>query len=208
MTGLCRQDGAWRVDVAAGQREGWTHRSRLVINAAGLQSDRVAAMAGLDVSALDLELHWVKGNYFSVDSSPAGMIKQLVYPVPPTDGTSLGIHVCVDLAGQLRLGPDVEHPGRTEDYAVDESRREDFFRGASRFLPWLTRDELQPAMAGLRPKLSEEGFSDFVIRREEGDLEGMINLIGIDSPGLTSGASLAEAVADLAEERQATEEGP
>jgi L-2-hydroxyglutarate oxidase LhgO len=193
---LERRDGSWRVAVG-GQREAWEHAIRWVVNCAGLYADQVAELAGLDVDGLDLRLHWVKGNYFSVATGRAGLVQRLIYPVPPRDGTSLGIHVCLDRQGQLRLGPDVETGPRTEDYRVDPGKQEAFFASASRFLPFLTLQELEPAMSGLRPKLTERGFSDFAVRREDGPLEGLINLIGIDSPGLTSAPSLAEAVVAL-----------
>jgi L-2-hydroxyglutarate oxidase LhgO len=197
VTGLMREKDTWRVDVADSGREGWTHDSRWVVNAAGLYSDRIATMAGLNVKSQRLQLEWVKGNYFSVSSSREGLVKHLIYPVPPIDGSTLGVHVCLDLGGQMRLGPDMETIPPHEDYSVDESRRDQFFASASTFLPFLTEDDLEPAMSGIRPKLVADRFADFVLRREEGDLAGLINLIGIDSPGLTSGPAIAEAVVDL-----------
>ena len=97
----------------------------------------------------------------------------------------------------MRLGPDMESIPAHEDYSVDENRRDQFFASASTFLPFLNEDDLEPAMSGIRPKLDANRFADFVLRREEGDLAGLINLIGIDSPGLTSGPAIAEAVVDL-----------
>jgi L-2-hydroxyglutarate oxidase LhgO len=202
VTGLAPDHGGWRVDVTAGRRESWSHASRWVVNAAGLDADRVAEMAGLDVDALGLRQHWVKGSYFAVSPARAGMIRHLVYPVPPADGSSLGVHVCLDRAGQLRLGPDLEPLAeRREDYAVDADRRHGFYAGAVRFLPFLQEEELTPSMAGIRPKLAAHAFVDFAVRREEGDRAGLINLIGIDSPGLTSGPALAEHVGTLLDGR-------
>lgn len=200
VTGLVRENESWRVEVSDCGREGWTHVSRWVVNAAGLYSDEVAVLAGLDVAALGLQQTWVKGNYFSVAPRHAGKVKHLVYPVPPADGSTLGVHVCLDLGGQMRLGPDMESIPRREDYRVDPARREQFFASASTFLPFLELEDLEPVMAGIRPKLDADKFVDFVVRKEEGDLTGLINLIGIDSPGLTSGPALAEAVVDLIEE--------
>lgn len=196
--GLAREGGEWLVTVEGeGGRAAWRHRSRLVVNAAGLYADEVAALAGIDVDALGLRQVWVKGNYFSLPAAHAGRVGRLVYPVPPADRTSLGIHLCLDLAGGLRLGPDVEPlSDRREDYAVDPARRGRFFAGAVRFLPFLAEDELAPAWAGLRPRLAPEGFRDFVVRFETGPQEGLVDLIGIDSPGLTSAPALAELVLD------------
>jgi L-2-hydroxyglutarate oxidase LhgO len=194
---LTKKEGAWLVEVSAGQREGWAHRSRWVVNAAGLYSDRIAALAGLDIGAEGLHLHWVKGNYFSLPPARQGLVQHLIYPVPPANGSSLGIHLCLDLGGQIRLGPDMEPVSPVEDFRVDPERGRQFFESASGFLPFLTEEELTPAMAGIRPKLAADRFADFVVRQEVGDLEGLINLIGIDSPGLTSSPALAEAVAEL-----------
>ncbi len=197
VAGLRRRDGEWRVEVA-GRREAWTHASRLVVNAAGLYADSVAAMArSAGAGKPPVEQVWVKGNYFAVAPEHAGRIRRLVYPVPPTDSSSLGLHVCLDLAGQMRLGPDVEEVGRSEDYGVDPDRAGSFLAGARRFLPWLRAEDLSPAFSGLRPKLGVTGFHDFVVRREQGGADGLVNLLGIDSPGLTSAPALAEEVLRL-----------
>jgi len=200
VTGLARHRGGWRVEVTGGQagdREGWVHRSRWVVNAAGLYCDRIAELAGVPVEQEGLRLAWVKGSYFAVAGVAAGTVHHLVYPVPPANGSSLGIHVCLDRGGRIKLGPDVEPVPPVEDYRVDPGRRPDFLAGAATFLPFLREDDLSPDLAGIRPKLAADRFADFVLRREEGDCEGLINLIGIDSPGLTSTPALAEAVADL-----------
>ena len=217
VTALEREGDVWRVQVTPsedGRREGWSHRSRLVINAAGLFSDRMAALAGVDIASRGWELVHRKGNYFRIDPRHADRVKRLVYPVPPADGSSLGIHVCLDLAGQLRLGPDFEvlAPGNAPgmdsddplaeawDYRVDPSRGSEFFREVSRFLPWLEPEDLGPDQCGIRPKLTPLGFRDFVVCREEGNLAGLVNLVGIDSPGLTAAPALAREVVHIAEE--------
>ena len=169
VVGLRRAGGLWQVRVDRAGGESWAHRSRYVVVAAGLHADETAALAGLDPDAAGLRQHWVKGNYFAVAPAHAGRVSRLVYPVPPAGTDTLGVHVCLDRAGQLRLGPDFEPGPRVEDYGVDPARGRDFFAGASRFLPFLDREDLTPAMSGLRPKLSADGeFRDFVVRREEG----------------------------------------
>lgn len=229
VTGLSRRGGAWEVTVRRGGDGGpahggggrgggagdaggspaggetWTHRSRWVVNAAGLHSDAVAALAGVDVDGAGLRLRWSKGNYFAVAPAHAGKVGRLIYPVPPADGSSLGVHVCLDLAGQMRLGPDVEPIDGREDYTVDPGRSAAFFAGARAFLPFLAPADLSPAMAGIRPRLARAsaGFADFVVRREEGGLAGLIDLIGIESPGLTAAPALAELVDDLLAEGDA-----
>jgi L-2-hydroxyglutarate oxidase LhgO len=212
VVGLAREEGGWTVCVepAAGAvGEAWRHTSRFVVNAAGLFSDRVARLAGCDVDALGWRLQWVKGNYFSVAPHHAGRVGRLLYPCPPSDG-SLGIHVCVDVAGQLRLGPDMEPLGASpngappaggavarEDYAVDAARRTGFLASAARYLSFLDESDLEPAWAGIRPRRRAAGFADFVVACEADERAGLVNLIGIDSPGLTSAPALARHVGDL-----------
>jgi len=202
VTGLDCHNGQWQVTVSptAGRRaEGWRHNSAVVVNAAGLFADEVAALAGVDIAARGWHQTRVKGNYFAIDPVHHHRIRHLVYPVPPADGSSLGIHVCLDLGGQLRLGPDLDlEAGPTLDYAVTEARRDVFFEDARGYLPWLRRGDLSPGLVGFRPKLKLDGFHDFVVERETGDLAGLINLVGIDSPGLTSSPALAGEVARLA----------
>ncbi|PJA76515.1 FAD-dependent oxidoreductase [bacterium CG_4_9_14_3_um_filter_65_15] len=216
LAGLERAPSGWLVSVESGavERESWRHGSRCVVNAAGLWADRVAALAGIDPVARNWSLHLSRGNYFAVDPRHTGKVGHLVYPVPPADGSTLGAHVCLDLGGRMRLGPDYEllagdprpADGRFGldadlDYRVDPARAAEFFAGARTFLPWLEIEDLTPDMCGLRPKLCLHGFRDFEVSREsDPDLVGLINLVGIDSPGLTSSPALAEAVAGLAAE--------
>ena len=117
-------------------------------------------------------------------------------PDPRID--TLGVHVCLDLGGQTRLGPDYLPIDRVEDYSVDPSLGDVFYRDVSALLPFLEPEDLQPAMCGIRPKLAPHGpFSDFRILRHDGGHAGLIDLSGIDSPGLTSAPALAEIVAAL-----------
>jgi L-2-hydroxyglutarate oxidase LhgO len=184
-------DFAWSQRVIAAQRQsgGWslqteseTVTARAVVNAAGLDADEVAALAGFSHRQ-----YFVKGNYFRLRRS---QLRHLIYPLPPSDLAGVGIHVTLDLDGHARLGPDVEPLGRERDYRVDEARREQFFAAASRYLIDLRREDLTPDYAGIRPKV--EG-GDFIVEAA-GD---WINLIGIESPGLTSALALADRVAAL-----------
>jgi len=111
VTGLAPDAACWRVEVGSGgRRDGWSHRSRCVVIAAGLHADRVAHLAGVDVVAQGWRQVLVKGNYFAIDPRHRGRVGSLVYPVPPTDVAALGVHLCLDLGGGLRLGPDSEDP--------------------------------------------------------------------------------------------------
>jgi len=169
--------------------------ARCVINASGLASDRVAALAGVDDPGY--RLHWVKGEYFSLRQPLS--IKPLVYPVPVSH-QGLGIHLTIDRQGRHRLGPNAVAVDAL-DYDVDAGHRASFHEAASRYLPDLRLDDLLPGTAGIRPKLSSDGsFRDFIITEESGrGLPGWVNLIGIDSPGLTASPAIAEFVANLLE---------
>ena len=181
-----------RVKDAAGEES--TIDVARVVNAAGLWADDVAAQIGLDVDALGYRQYFVKGNYFRLRKRVAS---RLVYPVPPKNLAGLGVHVTVELDGAVRLGPDVEPlPNRTPDYRVDESRRKAFFDSVSTYLRGFTEDDLSPDQSGIRPKLSKPGDAprDFVIAQ---DLPGWINLLGIESPGMTCALEIADRVASL-----------
>jgi len=173
--------------------------TRMVINSAGLFSDRVAAMAGIDIDRAGYRIHWSKGEYFSLRGKlPAQM---LVYPPPPQDAASLGIHSVPDLTGRLKFGPNAFYVNEI-NYAV-ESEKEPFWRDVVKYFPTVKLEDLHPDMAGIRAKLQGPGdpVRDFVIRHEEDrGLPGFINLVGIESPGLTSSPTIAEMVAEMVKE--------
>ncbi len=168
-----------------------------VVNAAGLASDRIAALAGLDVDALGYRLHFCKGDYFSLMPGAPLRLGRLVYPVPATAG--LGVHATLDLAGGVRFGPDAEYVADPV-YAVDPAKAEPFAAAIRRYLPGIEAAWLSPAYAGVRPKLAGPGvpFRDFVVSEETAaGLPGFVNLIGIESPGLTAAHAIGERVASL-----------
>lgn len=173
-----------------------TLTSERVVNAAGLESDRVAALAGIDVAAAGYCLHWWKGSYFAVSGRKAGILSRLVYPLPTP--VSLGVHAVLGLDGRLRFGPDADYlPERRPDYAVAESKRSAFGSAVRRLVPAIEDADLSPDIAGIRPRLAGpgQGFRDFVIAEEsQRGLPGLVNLVGIDSPGLTSALAIAEEV--------------
>lgn len=170
--------------------------SERVVNAAGLDSDRVAALAGVDVAAAGYRLHWWKGSYFAVAGPRARLLSRLVYPVPTP--VSLGVHAVLGLDGRLRFGPDAEHLGeRRPDYVVAEAKRAAFGAAIRRLVPAIEDADLSPDIAGIRPRLQGpgEGFRDFVVAEETArGLPGLVNLVGIDSPGLTAALAIAEEV--------------
>jgi L-2-hydroxyglutarate oxidase LhgO len=199
LVGLQRTaDGDYRLTVRTGDDEE-TFTSERVVNAAGLDADRVAGLAGIDLDAAAYRLHYCKGSYFSVVPSSARVVSRLVYPVPGP--VSLGIHAVVGLEGRLRFGPDVEYlADRTLDYRVDPLRRSAFAEAARRLVPAITEADLEPDISGIRPKLQGPGqpVRDFVIAEESArGLPGLVNLVGIDSPGLTAAPAIAAHVETL-----------
>jgi len=193
-----RRDSDYRLEIRTPEGTE-TLTSERVVNAAGLESDRVAALAGIDVAAARYRLHWWKGSYFAVSGAKARLLSRLVYPVP--DHVSLGVHAVLGLEGRLRFGPDAELiADRTFDYSVAESKLDAFTRAVQRLVPALSAEDLSPDISGIRAKLQGpgEGFRDFVIAEESArGLPGFVNLVGIDSPGLTSSLAIAEEVEAL-----------
>jgi L-2-hydroxyglutarate oxidase LhgO len=194
---LARTGDGWRVTYGhGGQTEGFT--SEVVVNAAGLGSDGVAALAGVDVAAAGYRIHPCKGDYFAVSPAKSALVSHLVYPLP--DQVSLGVHAVVGLDGRLRFGPDAVYVDRDHGYAVDEAKRPAFGSAVRRLVPAIQDDDLTPDLSGIRAKLQGpgEGFRDFVIADEAArGLPGLIDLVGIDSPGLTSSLAIADEVARL-----------
>lgn len=195
LRGRAAHDG---IVIETGGNEPMQLKARLVVNAAGLNAQRIAAaIDGIRTESVP-GCYYAKGNYFIL-SGMKPPFSRLIYPVPEPGG--LGIHVTIDLGGQMRFGPDVEWVEGI-DYAVDPVRGEKFYAAVRRYWPGLPDGAIQPGYAGIRPKLSPSGgkADDFVIHGpEQTGLPGLINLFGIESPGLTASLALGEYVADLAE---------
>jgi L-2-hydroxyglutarate oxidase LhgO len=166
---------------------------RTVVNAAGCSAPAVArTVRGLDAKFVPVP-YFARGHYFTV-SGPSPF-RRLVYPLPGSDG--LGIHVALDLAGNLRFGPDATWVDAV-NYAFDETRADAFYRSIRRYYPGLPDGALVPGFVGVRPKLGPagSGFVDFVLQgRDVHGVPGLLNLFGIDSPGLTSCLAIADEVA-------------
>jgi L-2-hydroxyglutarate oxidase LhgO len=179
--------------VATLNRDGerFEFESETVINAAGLYADRVAGMIGKYYTH-----HYCKGDYFSINNVKKGTVQRLIYPIPEENHVGLGVHLTLDLEGRMKLGPDATYIDKEERYKVDATKKEQFYEAASKFLPFLRLDDISPDMSGIRPKLQGygEGFHDFVISE---DLPGFVNLIGIESPGLTAAPAIARHVKKL-----------
>ncbi|MCK4307225.1 NAD(P)/FAD-dependent oxidoreductase [candidate division WOR-3 bacterium] len=201
VVGIDKTSNGYKVMIVEDNKEHSSFRTRILINCAGLQSDKIAELVGIDIEEASYSLKFCKGDYFSVGNGKSNLLSHLVYPVPESDSTVVGIHSTLDIQGRFRLGPDDYYiPEDKLDYTVDESKKEIFYNSAKRFLPFLELDDLEPEMSGIRPKLQgpDESYRDFVIQDEkEKGFPGFINLIGIESPGLTSAPAIAKYVNGL-----------
>jgi L-2-hydroxyglutarate oxidase LhgO len=193
LTGIRGIEGGYELETATAGGENFAFTSRVVINAAGLQSVRVSEMAGISNPAY--RMYYWKGEYFRIGNGKNRLVKRLIYPVPEKNITGLGVHVTLDLDGGAKLGPNAIYlEDGVIDYSVDAGRGPAFHAAAARFLPFLEEGDLHPDQAGVRPKLQKPGdaFRDFVISEESGcGCRGFINLIGIESPGLTACLAIA-----------------
>src|SRR5581483_3575574 len=187
-----RSAGAWQVRFSG--RETGSLEVNAVVNSAGLGAQALARQTQGYPQERIPRLVLAKGNYFSYAGRP--VFSRLIYPVPVDGG--IGIHVTLDLAGRMRFGPDVEWIDR-EDYLVDSARADAFYSRIRTYWPGLPDASLVPDYCGIRPKLTGPGEppADFMIEGpQQHGLPGLVNLFGIESPGLTSSLSIAETVAD------------
>jgi len=195
---LERAGDDWRIE-AVGEGDAVERISAaIVVDAAGLDADRIAALAGVDIDAHGLRHHPCKGDYFRLAPGVSVSAEHLIYPVPQQAG--LGIHLTLDLAGRTRFGPDADYVDRRDDFDVDPAKGAAFSDAIARYLPSAAGATLVPDYAGIRPKLAGPGeaFRDFVV--EEGSAwgaPGFVGCLGIESPGLTSALAIAERVAGL-----------
>jgi L-2-hydroxyglutarate oxidase LhgO len=180
------------IELVTGGEEPMQLRTRLLVNSAGLSAVAVArGITGLGTAHVP-DAYLAKGNYYALTGRTP--FSRLVYPVPEPGG--LGVHLTLDLGGQARFGPDVEWVEEI-DYAVDPQRAERFYGAIRNYWPGLPDGALQPAYAGMRPKIVGPGApdADFVIQGPAGHgVPGLVNLFGIESPGLTSSLAIAEQV--------------
>jgi L-2-hydroxyglutarate oxidase LhgO len=194
---LSRSQTGYEVGVRDVDGSDLTIDSAVVINCAGLCAHLLAQKAGINCKEAGYVIHYSKGEYFRVNGLPSWCVKHLVYPPPGT--VSLGIHTVLDLQGQMKLGPNAFYVDGV-DYTVDARHQHEFLTAGTKYLPRLADAALTPDMAGVRPKLQapESDFADFEINEESGrGFPGFINLVGIESPGLTSSMAIARYAAEL-----------
>ena len=192
-----KQGNCYRVVVADINEGPLEILSRVVINCAGLNADKISALTGLNKN--EYKIKYCKGDYFRVQPIKSRLIQRLVYPLPQKYGSGLGIHATLDLAGLIRLGPDDEYVDELK-YDVDPLKAKNFCASVHKFLPFICLEDLSVDTSGIRPKLQgpNEPFRDFIIKDEvDNGFPGLINLIGIESPGLTSCLSIAGMVRNL-----------
>lgn len=186
--------GSGQIDLV--MEDGTVLRCASVVNAAGLHAPALARQfAGLNEQALPTA-YFAKGNYFTL--SGRAPFNRLVYPVPEPGG--LGVHLTLDLGGQAKFGPDVQWVDSSGDLVVDPARGQAFYAEVRKYWPALSDGALIPGYAGMRPKISGPGqpAADFMIQgAKEHGVAGLVNLFGIESPGLTSSLAIGARVAEM-----------
>jgi L-2-hydroxyglutarate oxidase LhgO len=192
VSGAVGDDG---IELEVGGRDPIAITCTTVVNSAGLFAQKVArSIRGVPERSIP-GTYYAKGHYFTM--SGKSPFSHLVYPIPAPGG--LGVHVTLDLAGSARFGPDVSFVDDL-DYGFDESRAERFYSAIRRYFPGLAPGALSPGYTGIRPKLGPSGSAphDFVIQGPaEHGVPGLVNLYGIESPGLTASLAIAERVQAL-----------
>ncbi len=193
VTRIEKDGGGYRILTHNESGKNFEFLSDVVINAAGLESDTIANMIGGNY-----QLYYCKGNYCGISGIKQKIVQRLIYPVPDKKHIGLGIHLTIDLNGRLKLGPDTLYTPRIENYNVEAEITDRFYQSARKFLPFLKKENVHPDMAGIRPKLQgpDDDFRDFVIKE---DSPGFINLVGIESPGLTAAPAIAQHVKNILE---------
>jgi len=199
VTAIKRIKDGYEITILDADKMSYTFSSEIVINSAGLTSDKIAEMIG--VKDDNLKIMFCKGEYFRVNPPKNKLIKRLIYPVPHVNMEGIGIHVTIDMSGGVKLGPDVKYlESNVYDYKLTASKQEAFYKSAKKFLPFLEFDDIAPEMAGIRPKIQKPGepLRDYYIMEEsKRGFPGFINLIGMESPALTSSIAIAKYVNNL-----------
>jgi Predicted dehydrogenase len=199
VTGISQIENGYKINLFDADKKNYSFTTRIIINSAGLTSDKVSEMVGIKDDSL--KILFCKGEYFRINPPKNRLINRLVYPVPHQNMEGIGIHVTIDMGGGVKLGPDVKYlESNIYDYKVTASKQEAFYKSVKKFLPFLEFDDITPEMAGIRPKIQKPGepLRDFYIMEETSrGYPGFINLIGMESPGLTSSIAIAKYVNGL-----------
>jgi len=172
---------------------GEVFEAKTIINCAGLHSDKIAEMIGINIERENLQIHWCKGEYYK--SSKITDINHLIYPVPDPNGIFLGIHLTINLQDDVRFGPNAYYVDKI-DYDMNEEYKPEFLKAIKQYIN-IDEENFHLDDCGIRAKLQEEGgdFRDFYIKEEsEKGYPNFINCIGIESPGLTCCLAIAKEV--------------
>ncbi|HIF72299.1 MAG TPA: FAD/NAD(P)-binding oxidoreductase [Dehalococcoidia bacterium] len=201
VTGISGEQGDFELETPNGNVS-----ASLIVNSAGLFADKIARMVGVTRWRI-----WpCRGEYLILDKSVGGMINSMVYPVPPKGGAGLGIHITPTTDGNILLGPSADYTNDGDDVRTTAKIRRQLLAEAGEFLPGLAPRHVITAYSGMRPKLvpvSVGGFGDFVVE-EVPEALGVMQLVGIESPGLTAAPAIAEDVTAWALERIPAEKNP
>ncbi len=174
-------------------------RAQVVINAAGVGAPNIAGLAGIDVDEAGYGLTFVKGTWFACGKESP--VRRLVFPLPEEDALGTGIHTSFDTAGRLRFGPDAEVVESPTDRALDPEKTDAFHAELSKYMKGIEREDIYVHSTGIRPRAGKSYHSDFIINEESSrGLPGLINLIGIESPGLTCCLSIAVLVNSMVQD--------
>ena len=194
VTAIAKKDGGFEVATSKG-----LFTSKLLINAAGLYSDKVAELAGVS----GYRIYPCRGEYLILDKIAQQYLQLPVYPAPAAGIGGLGVHLTPTIHGNIIVGPSNEYIDGTEDYATTQAVLDKLFREAQQLMPALQRKDIIGSYSGLRSKQAppeEGGFRDFTIL-EEPSVPGLIDLIGIESPGMTASMPIAKRVAAMVAEK-------
>lgn len=190
VTGVRKEDGLFVVTTPKGE-----FKTRILVNSAGMYSDKVSAMAGVD----EYRIYPCRGEYLILDKIAEEYLDIPVYPAPAAGIGGLGVHLTPTIHGNIIIGPSNEYIDNQEDHASTQEVLDKLFKEAQMLLPVLQRKDIIGSYCGIRSKLappSEGGFRDFVIK-EEPAVENFINLVGIESPGMTASMPIAKRVAAM-----------
>ena len=198
---IIKKPTGYKIETSNGE-----FNSQYVVNSAGLYSDKIAAMVG----DKRYRIFPCRGEYFVLDKRLNGIINMPVYPVPRPELGGLGVHLTTTIDGNILIGPSAEYINKCDDYATTAEVMAQLYKEAKELLPLIGKKDVIRDYSGIRPKLvgkSAGGFGDFVIE-ESAQAKGFINLIGIESPGLTSAPTIAKRVASIMIEKNRLETNP
>jgi len=188
----------YKIEVSE-DNSSYNFTANYVINAGGLYAENISNISGIKEDKY--KIYYWKGEYFGIGNGKSKLINRLIYPVPNKNNTGLGVHVTIDLSGGAKLGPNTIFLENNKiDYTVDKNHKYEFYQSATKFLPFINIEDLHPDQAGIRPKLQKPGdlVRDFIITEEtKNGFPKFINLIGMESPGLTASLAIAKKINEL-----------